>query len=139
MFLPGPDISSLPYPYSYCPGIANTIINQESFSMPELAAPQSRRNPAVKKLAAAAPALRSRYGIERIGIFGLFARGEQQRGSDIDVLVDFALGHATLKNFVGLADYLESLFKRKVDLSTREGLDRYIREYVEAEVIWVEG
>ena len=107
--------------------------------MPELAAPRSRRNPAVKKLAAAALALRSRYGIERIGIFGSFARGEQKRGSDIDVLVDFASGHATLKNLVDLAECLESLFKRKVDLSTLEGLDRYIREYVEAEVIWVGG
>ena len=77
--------------------------------------------------------------MERIGIFGSFARGEQKRGSDIDVLVDFAPGHATLKNLVGLAEYLEALFKRKVDLSTLEGLDRYIRENVEAEVIWVEG
>jgi predicted nucleotidyltransferase len=55
------------------------------------------------------------------------------------VLVDFATGHATLRNFVGLADHLEALFKRKVDLSTREGLDRYIRPHIEAEVIWVEG
>lgn len=107
--------------------------------MPELAVTRSRRNPAVKKLAAAAPALRSRYGIERIGIFGSFARGEQKPGSDVDVLVEFAAGHATLSNFVGLADHLEALFKRKVDLVTREGLDRYIRENVEAEVIWVEG
>lgn len=42
-------------------------------------------------------------------------------------------------NFIGLAEYLETLFKRKVDLVTHEGLDRYIRENVEAEVIWVEG
>ena len=107
--------------------------------MPELAVPRQRKNTVVKKIAAAVPALRSRYGIERIGIFGSYARGEQGPGSDIDVLVDFAAGHATLSNLVGLADYLESLLKRKVDLSTREGLDRYIREYVEAEVIWIEG
>jgi len=42
-------------------------------------------------------------------------------------------------NFPGLAEYLEALFKRKVDLVTREGLDRYIRDNVEGEVIWVEG
>ncbi len=59
--------------------------------------------------------------------------------SDIDVLVEFTAGHATLRNFVSLADHLEALFKRKVDLSTREGLDRYIRPHIEAEVIWVEG
>ncbi len=107
--------------------------------MPELAVPRSRKNPVVKKLAAAAPALCLRYGVERIGIFGSFARGEQRPGSDIDVLVEFTAGHATLRNFVGLADHLEALFKRKVDLSTREGLDRVHRPHIEAEVIWVEG
>ncbi|HNX17061.1 MAG TPA: nucleotidyltransferase family protein [Methanoregula sp.] len=106
--------------------------------MPELAAPRPRKNAVVKKLAAAAPVLRSRYGVERIGIFGSFARGEQRPGSDIDVLVDFAEGYATIRNFVSLADYLEALFKRNVDLVTREGLDRYIRPHVEADVIWVE-
>ena len=107
--------------------------------MPELAVPRQRKNAVVKKLAATAPALRSRYGIERIGIFGSFARGEQTPKSDVDVLVEFTAGHATLSNFLGLAEYLEALFKRKVDLVTHEGLDRYIRENVEAEVIWVEG
>ena len=107
--------------------------------MPERAASRSRKNPVVKKLAAAAPALRLRYGVERIGIFGSFARGGQRPGSDIDVLVEFAVGHATLRNFIGIADRPETLFKRKVDLSTREGLDRYIRPHIEAGVIRVEG
>jgi hypothetical protein len=57
----------------------------------------------------------------------------------VDVLVDFAQGYSTLRNFVGLADYLEALFKRKVDLLTVGGIDKYIRPYVEAEVIWIEG
>jgi predicted nucleotidyltransferase len=93
----------------------------------------------IKKLQAQAPALRSQYGVEKIGIFGSFARGEQTRKSDIDILVDFARGYATLRNFVGLAERLEAIFGRKVDLITVEGLDKYIRSRVEAEVIWVEG
>ncbi len=44
----------------------------------------------------------------------------------------FAQGHATLKNFVGLAEQLEALFQRKVDLITSEGIDKYIRPRVEA-------
>jgi len=39
----------------------------------------------------------------------------------------------------GLADNLEALFKRKVDLLTVGGIDKYLRPYVEAEVIWIEG
>ncbi|MCX6688624.1 MAG: nucleotidyltransferase family protein [Methanoregula sp.] len=107
--------------------------------MPELVTSRRRKSPVIKKMEAAAPAIRSQFGVTRIGIFGSFARGEQTRKSDVDVLVDFAEGYATLKNFVGLADRLEALFKRKVDLITVEGVDKYIRPKVEAEVIWVEG
>ncbi len=57
----------------------------------------------------------------------------------MDVLVDFREGEATFDNFMQLADFLEELFKRKVDLLTVTGVDKYIRSRVEAEVIWIEG
>ena len=107
--------------------------------MPELVPPRRRKSPVLKKLEAEAPAIRSQFGVTRIGIFGSFARGEQTRKSDVDVLVDFSEGYATLKNFVGLADRLEALFRRNVDLITVEGVDKFIRPRVEAEVIWIEG
>jgi len=107
--------------------------------MPGPATLRRRKNPVIKKLEAAAPAIRSQFGVTRIGIFGSFARNEQTRTSDVDVLVDFATGYATLKNFIGLCDYLEVLFRKKVDLLTVEGVDKYIRPAVESEVIWVEG
>jgi predicted nucleotidyltransferase len=107
--------------------------------MPRQVTAQRRKSVVMRKLEEAAPAIRSQFGVKKIGIFGSFARGEQTKKSDVDVLVDFADGYATLKNFVGLADHLEALFKRKVDLITVEGIDKYIRQKVEAEVIWVEG
>jgi predicted nucleotidyltransferase len=107
--------------------------------MPGQAAAQRKKSAVLKKLEAAAPAIRSQFGVARIGIYGSFARGEQTKKSDVDVLVDFREGYATLKNFLGLADRLEALFSRKVDLITVEGIDKYIRPRVEAEVIWVEG
>ena len=107
--------------------------------MPELVTPRRRKSPLVKKLEAEAPAIRSQFGVKKIGIFGSFARGEQTKKSDVDVLVDFAEGYATLRNFVDLAERLEALFRRNVDLITVEGIDKYIRPRVEAEVIWVEG
>jgi hypothetical protein len=57
----------------------------------------------------------------------------------VDVLVDFAPGSATLHNFIDLADYLEALFGRKVDLLTEPSISKYIRPYIEQDVIWIEG
>jgi len=98
-----------------------------------------RKSTALKKLEAEAPAIRSRFGVTRIGIFGSFARGEETRTSDVDLLVDFAPGCATLKNFIGLCDYLEKLFRRKVDLLTEGSLSDLIRPYIDKDVIWIEG
>lgn len=107
--------------------------------MPELRPTRkSRRNPILRRLELAAPALMETYGIRRIGIFGSFARGDQTKKSDVDVLVEFADGHASLHNLVYLADELEVLFKRKVDLLTIGGIDKYIRPGIEKEVIWIE-
>jgi predicted nucleotidyltransferase len=107
--------------------------------MSGMVALRRQKSPVLKKLESAAPAIRSQFGVTRIGIFGSFARGEQTRTSDVDVLVDFAKGHATLKNFIGLADYLEALFRRKVDLLTEPSISDLIRPYIEKDVIWIEG
>lgn len=107
--------------------------------MPGQFAPQRKKSIILKKLTVAAPAIRTQFGVTKIGIFGSFARGEQTNKSDVDVLVDFAQGYATLRNFVGLADYLEALFRRKVDLLTESSLSNLIRPYIEQDVIWIEG
>lgn len=107
--------------------------------MPGQLASKQRKNTVIKRLEKAASDIRKQFGVKRIGIYGSFARGEQTRTSDVDVMVELAEGYSTLGNFIGLADYLEALFKRKVDLITVEGIDKYICSRVEAEVIWVEG
>jgi len=100
---------------------------------------QRKKSPIFSRLERAVPDLRADFGVKRIGIFGSFARGEQKRTSDVDVLVEFANGKATFDNFMQLAFHLEDLFSRKVDLLTVKGIDRYIRSRVESEVIWIEG
>lgn len=107
--------------------------------MPGQLESKRRKNTVIKRLEKAVPHIRQQFGVNRIGIYGSFARGEQTRTSDVDVLVELKEGYSTLENFIELAEYLEALFKRKVDLITVEGIDKYIRQRVEAEVIWVEG
>jgi len=105
----------------------------------ELIPLRRRKNEKIRRLEKAIPVVKERFGIEKIGIFGSYARGEQTRKSDVGILVEFKEGEATFDNFTQLADFLEELFKRRVDLLTVAGVDKYIRSHVEDEVIWIEG
>jgi len=82
-----------------------------------------------------------KYGVKRIGLFGSFARGEQGEGSDIDILVEFEEGKATLDNFMDLAYFLERSLGKDVDLITLEGVKsirvKGVRRSIEESVIYV--
>ena len=93
----------------------------------------------VKKLNDHLPRIREQFKVASIGIFGSVARGEDSADSDIDILFSFREGCISLDAFLGLADYLESLFEKKVDLIPDDGLSPYMRPYIEAEVIWSHG
>ena len=58
---------------------------------------------------------------------------EQREDSDVDMVVEFEKGRATLENFLSLAEHLEKLLGRKVDLITEEGV-RSIRVSIRKEI-----
>jgi len=68
------------------------------------------------------PYLNEKYGVERIAIYGSFAKGNQRKRSDIDILVQLIkpLG----LDFINLAYHLEKVLKRRVDLATFDTLKR---------------
>lgn len=80
--------------------------------------------------------LQSAYCVSRLGFFGSFARGEQTEASDVDVLVEFSQPVGFL--FVHLADRLEQLLGRPVDLVTPDALRPNRREQILAELVDVE-
>jgi predicted nucleotidyltransferase len=73
-------------------------------------------------------------GVISIGLFGSFARGEQNDESDVDLLVEFAEEKRTFDNFMDLAFLLDSLFGRKVEIITPEAMSPYILPTVLKEV-----
>ncbi|MBN8701894.1 MAG: nucleotidyltransferase family protein [Bacteroidetes bacterium] len=77
------------------------------------------------------------YGVKRLGIFGSFVRDAAKETSDIDFYVDIAPEYKTLKNFIGLGDYLEQLTGRKIELVTPQSLSKYIGPYILKEVEYV--
>lgn len=80
--------------------------------------------------------LRSRYGVERIGLFGSYARGEQHPGSDIDLLVEFTRPVGFVR-FIQLEEHLQQLLGAKVDLVTQKALKPQMRKQILAEVRYV--
>jgi hypothetical protein len=99
---------------------------------------QARRTTALSRedvvaiLKKEAPFLAEKYGVKRIGLFGSFAREEQSRKSDVDIVVEF--GRPIGLKFVELADYLEGLLGRKVDLLTPDGIKGIRIKSVEREI-----
>ena len=64
-------------------------------------------------------ALCRRYRVARLDLFGSRAKGTARPDSDVDLLVTFEDGYTPGWEFVGLADDLEIILGRKVDLLTR--------------------
>lgn len=82
------------------------------------------------------PVLRERFGVQRLRLFGSFARDSAREDSDVDVLVSLA-GPATSAIYFGIQFYLEDLLGRRVDLVTERALRERLRTYIEREAITV--
>ncbi len=65
--------------------------------------------------------------IEKAGVFGSYARGDQKKNSDIDILIEF---NGSLLDLVGLEMELKKALKRKVDLLTYKGIHPLLRKRI---------
>ena len=70
-----------------------------------------------------------KYGVTKASLFGSFARGEEKRNSDIDLLVEMPLD-ASLFTIVALKRDLEKKVRRIVDILTYNSVHRFIKKYV---------
>lgn len=75
-------------------------------------------------------------GVTRSSIFGSYVHGEEKDDSDIDMLVDFPRGKG-LFEFVGLAQQLEEVLGKKVDLVTYKSLHPLLKERILAEQVLI--
>lgn len=77
-------------------------------------------------------------GVTALYVFGSIARGDARRKSDVDVIVDY--DPASAFDLIDLADVRQRLAARlaaRVDVVTRKGLHRRIRDQVLREAIRV--
>jgi len=73
------------------------------------------------------------YPIQRLALFGSWARGDAREDSDVDILVevDPSIG----LRFVDLGDQLEKALGRRVDLVSRRAIKPAYWKQIEAELI----
>jgi len=82
------------------------------------------------------PYLRERYRVKNVGVFGSYIRGDNNKESDVDILVEFH-EPPTLLEFVALERHVAELTGMKVDLVMRTALKPGIRERILQEVVYV--
>jgi len=82
------------------------------------------------------PEMESHYGVQRLGLFGSYVRGKQNKRSDIDILVTFTRD-IDLFDFLDLREYLESQLRLKVDLVMESALKPAIGKRILSEVEYV--
>ncbi len=79
--------------------------------------------------------LQSSYGVDKIGLFGSYAKNKATETSDIDIYVEF--NNKTFDNVAGLWNYLEELYQKKVDLIHKhKNNNKIILENIQKEVVY---
>ena len=70
-----------------------------------------------------------------LAVFGSFVRGEQHRGSDVDIAIEFdSSKDKTLLDLIHLEGELSKVFKRKVDLGIFSSLHPYVIDDIKKEM-----
>lgn len=86
-------------------------------------------------LLSALPQLKQKYPISSLAIFGSYAAGKANENSDIDILVSLSAPMGI--EFIDLADELETITGKKVDLVSREALKPRQLAYLETQLQYV--
>jgi len=81
------------------------------------------------------PELKRQFHVDKIGVFGSYARSTPKKRSDIDFLVTFD-ADISLFARVDLNIYLMELMGRKVDVIPHDNLRPELREYVLKDLIF---
>lgn len=72
-----------------------------------------------------------KYGIERVAVFGSYAKGREREESDVDFLVRYAPGvKRSLFTHVRLVNELQDVLKKKVDVVSEQSLSQLLRDEV---------
>ena len=89
------------------------------------------KNKDIEKIKSKIVKILRKHGIVRAGLFGSYARGENKKKSDVDILIEVDKNiKFSLLDFVGLKLELEDVLKKKVDLVEYSVIKERIRNQI---------
>jgi len=91
-----------------------------------------KQNKEIEKIKEKIIPILKRNGVKRAGIFGSYARGEQTKDSDVDILVEFK---GSLLTLIGIELEIKKILRRKVDVITYNGLNHMLKEGILSEEV----
>ena len=93
----------------------------------------------IQTIAEALPALRERFKVKELWLFGSVARGEANLDSDVDLMVEYQPGGGlSFGELFDLREALEDALGVKVDLGNRKDLDPRVKDRVAEDMIRIE-
>lgn len=93
-------------------------------------------NSIIEEIKKKKPELVRKYNIEKIGLFGSYAKNRQRMDSDIDIVVQ--LKKQDLFDMIGIKLALEEGLHQKVDIvSYRNNMNPFLRNRIDQETIYV--
>jgi len=92
------------------------------------------KNPGARVIEKLVPFLVS-FGAKKITLFGSYARNEQKKGSDIDVIVSFA-SPKSLMELVQIEEDAAKALGVKLDLLTEKSISPYIAARIKRVVLY---
>jgi uncharacterized protein len=78
--------------------------------------------------------LARQHGASNVRLFGSVVRRQETPSSDVDILVDLS-DESGFDDYLALAEELEALIGRRVDLVTSRGLSPFLKGSVEREAL----
>lgn len=87
------------------------------------------RSKQIERIAKVVVPILKRNGVVRAGIFGSYVRGEQRKGSDVDLLIK-QRGKKGLLDLINLQFQLEEKLRKRVDLLDYSAINRYIKDQI---------
>ena len=84
------------------------------------------------------PVLKKNFQVETIGIFGSYSQEQQNKRSDVDIVVTFSEPNdIDLLDFIGLKQFLSRKLKTKVDLVEKDELKTQRKDKILQETIYI--
>jgi len=76
------------------------------------------------------------FSVQKLGLFGSYARGEERQESDVDIVVE--LEKPDLYYLIGIKQAVEAAIGIKVDVvRLRNGMNQVLKRRIEKDVIYV--